>query len=86
MTTETREILVMGLPEAGKTTFIAALWHVISTKEIPSELQMAELQPSRDHLNSISKRWRECVAVERTIQGKDRKVTMNLQTADGARG
>jgi len=85
MTASAREILVMGLPKAGKTTFIAALWHVISTKEISSELQMAELQPSRDHLNAISKRWRECVAVERTIQGKDRKVTLNLQTADGSK-
>ena len=85
MTAETREILIMGLPEAGKTTFIAALWHVISTNEIPSELQMAELQPSRDHLNAISKRWRECIAVERTTHGRDRKVTINLQTADAAR-
>lgn len=75
----------MGLPKAGKTTFIAALWHVLSTKEISSELQMAELQPSRDHLNAISKKWRECVAVERTIHGKDRRATLNLQTADGAK-
>jgi hypothetical protein len=85
MTASAREILVMGLPKAGKTTFIAALWHVISTKEISSELQMAELQPSRDHLNAIAKRWRECVAVERTIHGKDRKVSLNLQTTDGSK-
>jgi GTPase SAR1 family protein len=29
MSMEEREILVMGLPAAGKTTFIAALWHVV---------------------------------------------------------
>ncbi|PSH02584.1 MAG: hypothetical protein CXZ00_16700 [Acidobacteria bacterium] len=85
MTTTTRDILVMGLPEAGKTTFIAALWHTVSSKEVDAILQMEYLQPSRDHLNEIAKRWRECVAVQRTIQGKERSVTMNLRTSDGAR-
>lgn len=85
MSTETREVLVMGLPEAGKTTFIAALWHVVSAKEVESELQMADLQPSREHLNVISKKWRECSPVGRTILGKDRNVTMNLQTRDGSK-
>jgi len=85
MSIEEREILVMGLPEAGKTTFIAALWHVVSSKEVPSELQMRELQPSRDYLNEISKRWRECAPVGRTILGKERSVTMNLETLDRTR-
>jgi GTPase SAR1 family protein len=85
MSIEEREILVMGLPAAGKTTFIAALWHVVSSKEVPSELQMQELQPSRDHLNDIAKRWRECAPVGRTILGKDRSVTMNLETLDRMR-
>ena len=85
MPMQEREILVMGLPKAGKTTFIAALWHVVSSRELPSELQMGELQPSRDHLNSLAKSWRECVPVGRTILGKDRIVTMNLETLDGTR-
>jgi hypothetical protein len=85
MSIEEREILVMGLPEAGKTTFIAALWHVVSSKELPSELQIQELQPSRDYLNEISKKWRECAAVGRTILGKERSVTMNLETLDRTR-
>src|SRR5579884_333002 len=85
MSIEEREILVMGLPEAGKTTFIAALWHVVSVHEIASALRLGELQPSRDHLNSISKKWRECASVGRTILGKERSVAMNLETLDGMR-
>jgi Double-GTPase 1 len=85
MSMEEREILIMGLPSAGKTTFIAALWHVISSKEIPTQLQMGELQPSRDHLNDIAKQWRECTPMRRTIMGKERNVTMNLETLDRKR-
>jgi Double-GTPase 1 len=85
MSMEEREILVMGLPAAGKTTFIAALWHVVSSKEVPTKLQIGELQPSRDHLNDISASWRQCAPVRRTILGKERNVTMNLETLDGQR-
>src|ERR1700733_9911022 len=85
MSMEEREFLLTGLPAAGKTTFIAALWHVVSSKEIPTELQLGELQPSRDHLNDISKRWRECSTVRRTILGRERNVTMNLETLDRKR-
>ena len=77
--TKSSDILVVGYPGAGKTTFIAALWHLLSTEEYPSELVLEVLQPDRTHLNAIAKLWRECKEIERTKLSKERTVTMNLK-------
>ena len=28
------QLLLMGLPETGKTTLVAALWHLVESKEV----------------------------------------------------
>ena len=76
-------ILVIGLPGAGKTTFIAALWHVLSTEKIAGALVLDELQPDRTHLNGIAKLWRECKKIPRTTLPKERTVTLNLRVPEG---
>jgi hypothetical protein len=40
---------------------------------------LAELQPSRDHLNSITKLWRQWKPLPRTTLPKERLVTINLR-------
>jgi hypothetical protein len=74
----------MGLPETGKTTYIAALWHVVTSGEVTGSLVISDLQPDREHLNTITKVWRECKRVGRTLLGKDRAVTLNLCSPNGA--
>lgn len=73
------KLVVMGLPKAGKTTFLAALWHLLLSNEVKDSLFLAELQPSREHLNAIATLWRQWKALPRTTLPKERVVTINLQ-------
>jgi hypothetical protein len=74
----TSKQLVIGLPGAGKTTFIAALWHVLTSGEVGGALRLANLQPSREHLNDIAKLWRGCEEIPRTLVNKEKMVTLNV--------
>jgi GTPase SAR1 family protein len=76
------KILVVGLPGAGKTTFIAALWHLLSTERIDGALTLGDLQPDRAHLNGIARLWRECKKIPRTTLPKERTVTLNVQVPE----
>jgi hypothetical protein len=69
----------MGLPRVGKTTFLAAFWHVLISEEVTGALELSELQPSREHLNAIAKLWRQWKELPRTTMPKERFVSMNLQ-------
>jgi GTPase SAR1 family protein len=73
------KILVIGLPEAGKTTYLAAFWHLLLSEEVADALQMADLQPSREHLNNITALWRQWKKIGRTTLPKERVVTINLK-------
>lgn len=73
------KLVVMGLPRAGKTTFLAALWHLLLSNEVKDSLFLAELQPSREHLNAIATLWRQWKPLPRTTLPKERVVTINLQ-------
>ena len=76
------KLVVMGLPKAGKTTFLAALWHILLSNEVKDSLFLAELQPSREHLNAIATLWRQWKPLPRTTLPKERVVTINLQIPD----
>jgi len=70
--------LIIGLPEAGKTTFLAALWHVVTSKEVDGSLQLIKLDGDRKHLNKIRKAWLEYRKVGRTIPTTEELVSMRL--------
>ena len=74
------QIVIVGLPESGKTTFLAALWHVVNAAEIDTALRFGSLgQGDRSYLNAITKRWRSAHKQERTIAGGPRNVSMHLK-------
>jgi hypothetical protein len=56
----------MGLPNSCKTTYIAALWHVVESKEIESLYSIDTLPNNREYLNGLRKAWLECRQVDRT--------------------
>lgn len=70
--------LVIGLPDAGKTTFLAALWHVVTSKEVDGSLRLTRLEGDRKHLNKIRKAWLEYNKVGRTIPTAEEIVSMKL--------
>ena len=75
-----RSVVVMGLPGSGKTTFLAALWHLVSENEVPCKLTYVSLQSGNvDHLHEIATQWRAAKKQERTAQGGDKPVSMVLR-------
>jgi hypothetical protein len=77
-------IVVLGLPESGKTTYLAALWHLLQAKKVDSKLKALRLRAGEaPHLTEISKRWLAAKKQERTAHDKNRTVTMELQSATG---
>jgi hypothetical protein len=72
-------ISIVGLPSSGKTTFLAALWHLVQTEEVATRLRFGSL--SNDdfaYLNLIVKRWRSATEQARTQTTGIKSVSMNL--------
>jgi hypothetical protein len=75
-----RSVVVMGLPGSGKTTFLAALWHLVSEGEIDSTLKYVSLRAGNaEHLHEIATLWRDAKKQERTSVSGDKFVSMILQ-------
>ncbi|TCQ14081.1 TRAFAC clade GTPase domain-containing protein [Rhizobium sp. PP-CC-3G-465] len=74
-----RSVVIIGLPESGKTTFLAALWHLVTAREVATRLRFANLRVGdAAHLNAIAARWRDAVEQDRTGLTGTRLVSMNL--------
>ncbi len=74
-----KSIVICGLPDSGKTTFLAALWHLISAKDVKTALTFKTLQGSDfTHLNSIMGLWLEAKKQIRTDISSNQVVTMSL--------
>ncbi|MDE0434386.1 MAG: hypothetical protein OXH92_10295 [Bryobacterales bacterium] len=74
-----RSIVIIGLPESGKTTFLAALWHLITERDVDTLLRFHELSRGEvSHLNEIAARWRDAKVQDRTAVAGNRLVSMNL--------
>ena len=78
----TRSAVIIGLPASGKTTFLAALWHLITERDVDTMLQFDSLKDGdQSHLNAIAMRWREAKEQDRTAVGGIRLVSMSLKDA-----
>ncbi len=79
-----KSIVVLGLPESGKTTYLAALWHLLQARKVDSKLKAPRLRAGEaPHLNEIARRWLAGRKQERTSQDKNRTVTMELDSVAG---
>jgi hypothetical protein len=78
-----RSIVICGLPESGKTTFLAALWHLVTSKEISTSMAFESLRNGDvKFLNEIAERWRSAKVQERTkVKDDPTVVSMNLVDA-----
>jgi Double-GTPase 1 len=59
-------ILIAGMPASGKSTFIAALRHVLVAQEVGCSLELTELADEETHLNELERHWLEGKMVQRT--------------------
>ncbi|MGJ7918414.1 TRAFAC clade GTPase domain-containing protein [Massilia sp. LXY-6] len=77
-------VVVLGLPASGKTTFLAALWHLLSARKVPSRLSLVKLKAMEaEHLKEITTRWLHARKQERTFQSKNRTAVISLKTTEG---
>lgn len=79
-----KAVVVLGLPASGKTTFLAALWHLLSARKLVSKLSLVKLRAIEgEHLKAIAARWLQAKKQERTFQSKNRTAIISLETAAG---
>jgi double-GTPase-like protein len=72
-------LLLVGLRESGKTSFLAALWHLIEAGEVPTYLTSSQLQPDREYLNRIRASWLKFQQVGRTSLRDQQTVSLLLR-------
>lgn len=73
--------LAIGLPGAGKTSFLAALWDVVDKKEVPGALILDKLQDERGYVQQIRTSWVGLQDVGRTQAGSISPITMSLKVS-----
>lgn len=75
-----KNLIFVGLPRSGKTTYLAALWHVLDDRSSATKLKLKQLGEDRTYLNLIVEAWRACAPVPRTtLQTEDTTVALHLE-------
>lgn len=77
--------VIMGLPASGKTTFLAALWHLVEAEEVACRLKLQRYEGNLAHLNKIAEAWRTFQKVPRTSQVGDQDVVIHLADSQTGR-
>lgn len=77
--TSEHNVLIMGLPKTGKTTFLAVLWDVVDTETVEGSLILEFLEGDQQHLNSIRDLWANCREIPQTQFGTEKNVSMTLR-------
>lgn len=81
-----QHILIAGLPGSGKTTFLAALWHLVTMGELPTELSLDTLEGCEaTHLNALANLWRDATVPDRTRSGTLTQVLLRLKSETSGR-
>jgi hypothetical protein len=69
---------MLGFPESGKTTFLAALWHVLSTGDVPGSLRLGSIAGDKAHLKAIHEAWLACETAVHTSREATEVVEFDL--------
>lgn len=69
---------IIGLPESGKTTFLAALWHIIDAGEVSTALKLDTQIGDHKYLNAIVDNWYKCIKVPRTSGQDEKSLSINM--------
>lgn len=75
-----REQVLIGLPETGKTTFLAALWHVLCSEDSGTDLRRERYHDDHGYLNAIRERWVNAEIQDRTVPSAESQVSMILSS------
>lgn len=70
--------MVLGFTASGKTTFAAALWHLLDSREVPTALQKGRHSGDFSYLEEIAQGWSEGWQLGRTRSGQIEEIKINL--------
>jgi hypothetical protein len=73
-----RSIIVLGMPSSGKTTYIAAMRHVLLSDETPTLLAMDKMSADEKHLNILQSHWLGLSPFQRTREKSESWVTLHV--------
>lgn len=74
-----KKCFIAGLPDAGKTTFIAALWDIIKRRGSELELQFTTNPDNTTYLNEIWDSWVSMKRIERSKIPVPDDITINVK-------
>ncbi len=77
------QALLVGLPASGKTTFIAALWHVIVSQDVDGALALEVMDAPVDHLNELVDRWLRFEEANRTSSSAEHASAIRIRSGGG---
>jgi hypothetical protein len=72
--------MMMGLPESGKSTFVAALWQVARSADVPEAMTLGTLKGDYSYIISLHKRWSEGLTLDRTEVGEEGIISIPLKS------
>ena len=75
--TQTQHV-ILGYPSSGKTTFLAALWHLLDATTATS-LTLERISGDMTYLNEIKNSWIKCQKAPRTLMSGEKMVEMNVR-------
>lgn len=81
MSITTKDIVLMGLPATGKTSFLAALWYLVQHSQVVSSVRLEKLEGDSKYLTQISKAWAAYEPVPHTRIDSETVVSMLLKDA-----
>jgi len=79
---DTKKLVLVGLPESGKTSFLAALYYYVTSDIADKSMCECELSENAMYLQGISSKWINCQPIGRTVlldNTQNRDVTIHLQ-------
>lgn len=74
-----KKCFIAGLPQAGKTTYIAALWDVIQREKGNFELQFTTSPQNASYLNEIWEYWMRMEKIERSKVPVPEDIKINVK-------
>ena len=73
------KLSMLGLPESGKSTFIAALWEIVRSSSVPQALKLERLIGDSTYIVKLHREWSAGRPLPRTYMGQEGVVTILLR-------
>lgn len=77
------QVLLLGMPESGKSTYIGALTHILTSGRRESSLQLVGLAGYQAHAVALEERWLACDEMERTKHRTRQEGSFRVRPAAG---